>query len=299
MVRPQDTDIMNPGISSKIGSQIGIITIGLWLQYRQREGGRNVEHDDARNLRLWLSLTIPCVVANAAPARLYVATDGNDAHPREKSTHRMRRRTTGRLRLSNGRGTDPTLKKSGALPEGGVEVVVRGGVYSLDTPFELTAEDSGSAETPISYSAAKGEEVRLVGGKVVTGFKAVSDPAVLDALGRGGPGQRVAGRPEGARRHGLRLARRRRLEVFFQDKPMTVSRWPNEGFVRIVDRRRTTDTRSTASRAARSASSCTTATGRSAGWRKDAWLHGYWFWDWSDQRQKIESIDTRRSRSSP
>ena len=27
---------------------------------------------------------------------------------------------------------------------------------------------------------------------------------------------------------------------------------------------------------------------------KDVWLHGYWFWDWSDQRQRIESIDTER-----
>src|SRR5262249_31352268 len=27
---------------------------------------------------------------------------------------------------------------------------------------------------------------------------------------------------------------------------------------------------------------------------KDGWLHGYWFWDWSDQRQRIESIDTER-----
>jgi hypothetical protein len=25
---------------------------------------------------------------------------------------------------------------------------------------------------------------------------------------------------------------------------------------------------------------------------KDPWLHGYWFWDWSDQRQQVESIDT-------
>ena len=24
----------------------------------------------------------------------------------------------------------------------------------------------------------------------------------------------------------------------------------------------------------------------------EPWLHGYWFWDWSDERQKIESIDT-------
>ena len=27
---------------------------------------------------------------------------------------------------------------------------------------------------------------------------------------------------------------------------------------------------------------------------KDSWVHGYWFWDWSDERQKVESIDAER-----
>ena len=26
----------------------------------------------------------------------------------------------------------------------------------------------------------------------------------------------------------------------------------------------------------------------------DIWLHGYWFWDWSDERQKVAEIDTGR-----
>ena len=26
----------------------------------------------------------------------------------------------------------------------------------------------------------------------------------------------------------------------------------------------------------------------------DVWVHGYWFWDWSDERQKVESIDTEK-----
>ena len=25
---------------------------------------------------------------------------------------------------------------------------------------------------------------------------------------------------------------------------------------------------------------------------KDAWVDGYWFWDWSEQRQKVAKIDT-------
>ena len=26
----------------------------------------------------------------------------------------------------------------------------------------------------------------------------------------------------------------------------------------------------------------------------DVWVHGYWFWDWADERQKVASIDTEK-----
>ena len=26
----------------------------------------------------------------------------------------------------------------------------------------------------------------------------------------------------------------------------------------------------------------------------DVWVHGYWFWDWADERQEVESIDTEQ-----
>jgi len=83
------------------------------------------------------------------------------------------------------------------------------------------------------------------------------------------------------------------LELFFDDKPMTLARWPNEGFVKIVDlvEPNTVNIRGTKG----------SKTGkfmyegdRPKRWTKesDVWLHGYWFWDWSDERQKVESIDT-------
>ena len=27
---------------------------------------------------------------------------------------------------------------------------------------------------------------------------------------------------------------------------------------------------------------------------RDVWLHGYWFWDWAEQRQKVQSIDAAK-----
>ena len=81
---------------------------------------------------------------------------------------------------------------------------------------------------------------------------------------------------------------------------MTLARWPNEGFVKIVDvvwgRRPWT---SAAPRADRTASSSTRATGRKR-WvgEKDVWLHGYWFWDWADQRQQGRVDRHREARRS-
>ena len=61
-------------------------------------------------------------------------------------------------------------------------VEIRGGVYELARPLELSAQDSGTEGAPIVYRARPGEEVRLVGGVQVKDFKAVTDPNVLSRL---------------------------------------------------------------------------------------------------------------------
>jgi len=225
----------------------------------------------------------------------YVAANGNDAW-------------SGKLPAPNDAGTDGPfatldrardelrkLKSAGTLPAGGVRVVVRGGAYALRKPFELTAEDSGTPETPISYSAFPGEEVRLAGGKVVKEFKPVTDPAILQRLDESARPHVVQadlkalgiadfGSPEGGG-----------LEVFFQDKPMTLARWPNEGFVQIVETvgGDAVDVRGTKGDRI---GKWVYDGDRPKRWQqeKDIWVHGYWFWDWSDQRHKVKSIDTEK-----
>jgi hypothetical protein len=221
------------------------------------------------------------------PTVLCVATDGNDANPGTK----VKPFAT----LERARDEVRRLKKAGGLPEGGVAVELRGGIYPREKLFELTAEDSGTESAPVVYRARRGDEVRLVGGKAVTGWQPVSDPTVLDRLDEAARGKVVQadlkalgisdfGSPSGGG-----------IELFFQDKPMTLARWPNEGFIRIVDlvEPGTMDVRGTKG----------SKTGkfmyegdRPRRWvgEKDAWLHGYWFWDWSDQRHKVEAIDTER-----
>lgn len=102
----------------------------------------------------------------------YVSVQGNDSW-------------TGRLAAPNGAGTDgPFESLHGArnavrklraeADEKGlaqaVEVQIRGGTHHLREPLLLTAQDSGTAELPITWCAYEGETPVLSGGQVVTGW---------------------------------------------------------------------------------------------------------------------------------
>ena len=175
-------------------------------------------------------------------------------------------------------------------------VELRGGLYSRDRTFELSAQDSGTDAAPIVYRARPGETVRLIGGQRVTDWKPVADPAVLQRLRAGRARQGLAGRPAGPGHH--RLRRRPPaggLELFFQDRPMTVARWPNEGFVKIVRGAGPDARRRPRHQGLRQEGMFTYEGDRPRRWagEKDVWLHGYWFWDWADQRQKV-AVHRRR-----
>ena len=112
-----------------------------------------------------------------------------------------------------------------------------GGTYQRSQPFELTEKDSGAENAPAVYRARHGESVRLVGGRVVTDWKQVTDAAVLARLDESARGKvwQADLRAQGITAFGDVAASGRRLEFFFQDKPMTVARWPNEGFIEITE----------------------------------------------------------------
>ena len=174
-------------------------------------------------------------------------------------------------------------------------VWLRGGAYELDKPLVLTAEDSGSLEMPVVYRGWPGEKVRIVGGKQIPAFKPVTDRTILRRLvpeARGSVlqvdlkaiGIESYGTPKGGG-----------LELFFDDKPMTPARWPNEGFVKIAGLVEPGTVNVRGTKGSKTGKFMYTGD-RAKRWAEenDAWVHGYWFWDWSDQRHKIESIDTEK-----
>lgn len=67
------------------------------------------------------------------------------------------------------------------------DVILLGGIYHLDSALEFTSEDSGSsAETPITYRAIYGQNVKLTRGKKLTFVKseAYSLPAAIPEAAR-------------------------------------------------------------------------------------------------------------------
>ncbi len=226
------------------------------------------------------------LASQCAAATFFVATNGNNANPGNEAKPFAT--------LERARDVIRQRRASGSLPAGGITVEVRGGIYERSQPFELTEADGGSKDAPVVYRARKGESVRLVGGRVVTGWKQVTDAATLARLDESARGNvwQADLRAQGITDFGDVAASGKRLEFFFQDKPMTVARWPNDGFIKITEVLGPTpvDVRGTKGcKEGRIAYE----SDRPKRWAngKDIWVHGYWYWDWAEQRQPVESLD--------
>jgi tetratricopeptide (TPR) repeat protein len=241
-----------------------------------------------------LSIPLTCA-ADEKPLVLYVAVDGNDEWTGHLESANSDNSDGPFATLQRARDEIRSIRSNGSFPAGGVLVVVHGGTYYLDTPLELTEEDSGTETARITYTAYPGEEVRLSGGRPVSNFSSVTDPAVLERLDDSARvhvqqadlkalGITNYGPPDGGG-----------LEVFHEDTPMWISRWPNEGFVKIPDLVEQ-DGHEIHGIPGSKTGKFFFEGDRPKRWlgEKDPWLHGYWFWDWSDQRQQIESIDLEK-----
>lgn len=226
--------------------------------------------------------------------RLYVSTAGNDNW---SGKHRVadRSRSDGPFAtLERARDAIRELKAARALPEGNVIVEVQGGVYELNRPFELDSRDSGTGSlSRIIYQGEKGREVRLSGGRSLTGWKPVTDQGILRKLSTGIRGKiwqanlKAAGISDFGSPGGLGM------ELFFNDEPMWISRYPNKGFMKItgVFNLQPVDIRGTKGD---QVGRFQYDDQRISRWKeeKDAWVDGYWFWDWSQQRHRIAELDT-------
>jgi len=226
---------------------------------------------------------------------LYVSPNGNDSWSGRLASPNRTRTDGPFATLERARDAIRALKKQGGLPDGGVIVWLRGGTYTQLTPFDLTAEDSGTPQSPITYSAYRNEQVRLVGGKRVTGWQPVKDDAVLRRLPPAARGKVLVAdlQVQGITDFGQMLRRGfgssaavpAGLELFYEGKPMPLARYPNEGWLKI-----------SATPAGQQGGRFTCEDPRLRRWTEaeDVWVHGYWTWDWADSYERIVSIDAEK-----
>lgn len=150
------------------------------------------------------------------------------------------------------------LKQSGKYT-GGYTVYLRGGEYNMTHGVEFTKEDSGTKEAPVTYRAYKDETVTIIGGVSVKGsrFTKVTDEALLERivdqsardkiymvnLGSYGATTEDIGDPYliGSASYSTTLTDpgvvkkpdAAGVEVFFNNSPMHLSRYPNSGNITI------------------------------------------------------------------
>ncbi|MCS7187803.1 MAG: right-handed parallel beta-helix repeat-containing protein [Armatimonadota bacterium] len=104
----------------------------------------------------------------------YVSPDGNDSWS-GRLPRPNRQRTDGPLAsLKGAQNAIRRLKAKGELTKP-VRVVIAEGNYTLTEPIVFTPEDSGTAQCPITYEAAKGAKPVFSGGRVIKGFKRIKD----------------------------------------------------------------------------------------------------------------------------
>ncbi|NLF17803.1 MAG: right-handed parallel beta-helix repeat-containing protein [Lentisphaerae bacterium] len=111
--------------------------------------------------------TALATVAAAAELTLAVAPDGDDA---AAGTAAAPFRT-----LQRARDAVRRLKAESGLPDGGVRILLRGGVHTLAETLILTPEDSGTAAAPITWAAYPGERPVVSGGRVIAGLQRGAD----------------------------------------------------------------------------------------------------------------------------
>jgi hypothetical protein len=77
------------------------------------------------------------------------------------------------------------------------------------------------------------------------------------------------------------------LEVFFEDRPLPLARWPDEGFVRVTDVPSVPDRQVASAEVAE-------RVGRWAA-EPDLWAFGYWYHDWADSYDKVSALDAAKA----
>ncbi|HNQ73690.1 MAG TPA: right-handed parallel beta-helix repeat-containing protein [Verrucomicrobiota bacterium] len=245
--------------------------------------------------RWWGLLILLLGLSWAGAAEYHVAPGGHDANPGSES----------RPFASLERARAAVQEARAATAGETVTVWLHGGDYLRTNALELGPADSGTPNAPTVWRAWKQDRARLLGGRALGPFQPVTDSAVrarfdetarphirqfdLRAMGITGFGEmksRGFDRPTAVAH----------WELFFDHRPMTLARWPNEGeFIKIAGYP-AGETDAHGGQLGALTNGFFYSGDRPRRWREvgDLWAHGYWAYDWANSYERIASLDRER-----
>jgi len=223
----------------------------------------------------------------------YLATNGNDAWSGKLAAPNTANTDGPFATLEAAQAAIRKIRVRGSLPTGGVTVWIRGGSYYRSNTFTLTSQDAGTSTASVTYQAYGNETVHITGGKTVTDFTPVTDPTILNRLPAVAQPNVLQTdlKAQGITDFGQYVTRgsyyptaTAALELFFQDQPMTLARWPNPGSWATI----------TSVPNGANGATIGYAGDEPAQWSnvQDIWLHGFWTWNWADSYVNVTGINT-------
>jgi hypothetical protein len=243
---------------------------------------------------------LACVASHLLAVEFYVSPGGEDTNAGSKEAPFRS--------LERAREAVRNLKEKEPRSKGGITIWLGGGDYQRTNALELGIADSGSPEAPVSWRAVPGQTVRLIGGKKLVGFRSVADADILARLRENARGHVLAMDLGKASISSLGDMRSRgfgrptvpsHCELFYDGKPMTVARWPNEGKWEEIagfpeDRAQPDDH---GGKIGKLEDGFFYKGDRPRDWREtaDVWVHGYWSWDWANSYEKVASLDLEKN----
>ena len=247
-----------------------------------------------------LSLILPSLALSREPDPLvfYVAANGSDSWSGKLSAPNSLKSDGPFATLQHAHDVARRNLSAGLHPA----VRIREGIYRFDSTLLMDAKDSGTHDRPVIWSAFENESVRIVGGIAIGGFQPVRDARILGRLTPEARGSVLVTdlRGQGITDFGVPPVR---LNLFFKGSRMPVARYPNHGWLTIAavplveghilnpgDPKVMKD----GLPSGRHSGMFKYDGDRPTAWadQRDIWMHGYWVWDWRDEYQKVERIDT-------
>ncbi|MCL5029609.1 MAG: right-handed parallel beta-helix repeat-containing protein [Bacteroidetes bacterium] len=231
---------------------------------------------------------------------LYVSLNGND-------------KWSGRLPAPNNKNTDGPFKKIERTNNEVrtiiknenqnksiivIDVELRGGVYNINTTLNFDSLNSGNQNIHIIYSNYNNEEVHLTGGVQISNFKKVTDENILKQLSTKAAKKVLCTklRENGVTDFGGIATSGNWLELYFDNQPMNLARWPNQGFysfknVEVKD----TTFKNGNKKITYAAIGFPDEHIKKWVNEENIYLHGYWYWNWSDSYEKVKYLDTLKN----